>query len=63
MDIPGAAIRRRHVTGDTLMAEEETPEEVPQEEAEVEGHAIEVEEFNADGRNLDVHCGAYYSDS
>ena len=45
------------------MAEEETPEEVPQEEAEVEGHAIEVEEFNADGRNLDVHCGAYYSDS
>lgn len=52
------------------MAEEEKPgtespqpEEAPEEEAEVEGHALSVEEFNADGRNIDVHCGAYYSDS
>ena len=48
--------------------ESSQPEEAPQddtaqEEAEVEGHAIEVEEFNADGRNIDVHCGAYYSDN
>jgi len=37
--------------------------EEQQDEAEVEGHAISVDEFNADGRNVDVHCGAYYADN
>ncbi len=46
------------------MAEDEKvelPEETPQDEAEVEGHGVTVEEFNADGRNIDTVCGQYYS--
>jgi hypothetical protein len=38
-------------------------DETPEDAAEVEGQALSVEEFNADGRSPDVVCGAYYSDN
>jgi hypothetical protein len=45
------------------MAEEETAGTEPQEPEEVEGHGISVQLFDADGRAVDVHCGAYYGDN
>jgi hypothetical protein len=35
--------------------------ETPEDESEVEGQAISVEEFDADGRNADTVCGVYYN--
>jgi len=45
------------------MAVEEAAGTEPQAPAKVEGHAISVEWFHADGRVADFICGVYYQEN